>query len=234
MLRTDLHRARRVSDMMTPSVVTADRFTPYQEIDRLLTERRISGVPVLEEGRIVVGVVSEADLLAAEDETARQSRLSSALGRRRLLRRKPHVSLTAETLMTAPAITIAPDAAIPAAVRLMNTHHVRRLPVVNDDGELLGIVSRRDLLSIFLRPDDDIAHDARQVLSGLPLADPGDVIVAVRHGVVTLTGTIWPEPDSDRDPLLLTLQLIWDLDGVVDVENRLGEAPPSVKEAKTA
>src|SRR6185312_768604 len=66
--------ARRVGDVMTTTVVTVDRYTSYQEIDRLLTERRISGVPVLKMGRQVAGVVSEADLLAAEDETARQAR----------------------------------------------------------------------------------------------------------------------------------------------------------------
>ena len=137
-------------------------------------------MPVLMMGRQVAGVVSEADLLAAEDETARQARMASAIGRRWRLRKQPHVSLTAGALMTAPAITIGPDATIPAAARLMNTHHIRRLPVVDEDGKLVGIVSRRDLLSVFLRPDADIVHDARQVLDELPLADPKDVIVTVQ------------------------------------------------------
>jgi CBS domain-containing protein len=225
-------RRRCVGDVMTTSVVTADPVTPYQEIDRLLTEYKISGLPVLRVGRKVIGVVSEADLLAAEDETARQSRLSSTLPRRWWLRRQPHVQLTAERLMTTPAITIGADATIPAAARLMNTYHVRRLPVVNDEGELVGIVSRRDLLSVFLRPDDGIVHDARQVLDELPLANPMDVIVAVRHGVVTLTGTIRPRPGDDQDLLLLVLRLIWDIDGVIDVVNRLGQVP-AARTAKT-
>ena len=218
--------ARRVSDVMTTTVVTVDRITPYQEIDRLLTERRISGVPVLKMGRLVVGVVTEADLLAAEDETARQARMAGTMGHRWHLRKQPHVNLTAEALMTSPAITIGPDATIPAAARLMNTHHLRRLPVVDEDGKLVGVVSRRDLLSVFLRPDADIAHDARQVIDELPLADPKDVVVTVKHGVVTLTGALPPEPDL----MPLTLRLIWDIDGVVDVVNRLGEA----QAAKTA
>ena len=129
--------ARRVSDVMTSSVVTVDRITAYQEIDRLLTEHRISGMPVLKMGREVVGVVSEADLLAAEDETDRQARMASSIGRRRLLRKQPQVGLTAGTMMTTPAITIGPDATIPAAARLMNTHHIRRLPVV-DEGRQAG------------------------------------------------------------------------------------------------
>jgi len=216
--------ARRVSDVMTTTVVTVDRITPYQDIDRLLTKHRISGVPVLKMGREVVGVVSETDLLAAEDETRRQARMAGSMGRRWHLRKQPHVLLTAGALMTSPAITIGPDATIPAAARLMNTHHISRLPVIDEKGKLIGIVSRRDLLSVFLRPDADIAHDARQVLDELPLADPKEVIAEVRHGVVTLTGLMRPESGHEQDLLPLALRLIWDIDGVVDVVNRLGEA----------
>ena len=226
--------ARRVSDVMTTSVVTVDRITPYQDIDRLLTENRISGVPVLKIGREVAGVVTEADLLAAEDETNRRARMDSSVGRRRLLhKQQPYVSLTAGTLMTAPAITIGPDATIPAAARLMNTHHIRRLPVVDEHGKLVGIVSRRDLLSVFLRPDADIMHDARQVLDEIPITDPKDVRVKVRHGVITLTGTMQPEPGDSHDLIPLALRLIWDIDGVVDVVNRLGETT-ATREVATA
>jgi CBS domain-containing protein len=223
--------ARRVSDVMTTSVVTVDRITPYQEIDRLLAEHRISGVPVLKMGREVVGVVSEADLLAAEDETSRRARMATSAGRRRLFRKQRHVGLTAGTLMTAPAITVRPDATIPAAARLMNTHHIRRLPVVDEEGKLVGIVSRRDLLSVFLRPDADIIHDVRQVLDEIPFTDPKAVIVQVRHGVVILTGAVRPEPDGGHDLVPIALRMIWDIDGVVDVVNRLGEATPATPAA---
>jgi CBS domain-containing protein len=216
--------ARRVSDVMTTTVVTVDRITPYQDIDRLLTKHRISGVPVLKMGREVVGVVSETDLLAAEDETRRQARMADSMGRRWHLRKQPQVRLTAGAMMTSPAITIGPDATIPGAARLMNTHHITRLPVTDEKGKLVGIVSRRDLLSVFLRPDADIAHDARQVLDELPLADPKEVIAEVRHGVVTLTGLMRPESGHEQDLMPLALRLIWDIDGVVDVVNRLGEA----------
>ena len=215
--------ARRVGDVMTGTVVTVDRITPYQEIDRLLSEHRISGMPVLKMGREVVGVVSEADLLAAEDETSRQARMSSSLGRRWFLHRDPPAGLTAGTLMTAPAVTIGPDATIPAAARLMNTHHVRRLPVVDEDGTLVGIVSRRDLLSVFLRPDADIIRDVGQVLGEIAGTDPKDVVVTVHHGVVTLTGTMRLEPGDRHDLVPLAVRLVWDIDGVVDVVNRLTE-----------
>jgi CBS domain-containing protein len=216
--------ARRVSDVMTTTVVTVDRITPYQEIDRLLTRHRIGGMPVLKMGREVAGVVSETDLLTAADETHRQARMAGSMGRRWHLRKQPHVRLTAGALMTSPAITIGPDATIPGAARLMNTHHISRLPVLDEDGKLVGIVGRRDLLSVFLRPDADVAHDARQVLNELSLADPKEVIAEVRHGVVTLTGVMRPEPGHEQDLMSLAFRLIWDIDGVVDVVNRLGEA----------
>jgi CBS domain-containing protein len=219
--------ARRVSDVMTTSVVTVDRITPYQEIDRLLTEHRISGMPVLKMGREVAGVVTEADLLAAEDETTRRARMAASVGGRWLHRNHPHVSLTAESLMTAPAITVGPAATIPTAARLMNTHRIRRLPVVDENGKLVGIVSRRDLLSVFLRPDADIIHEVRQVLDEVMAADPQGADVTVRHGVVTLAGTVGA--DSHHDLIAVTLRLIWDIDGVVDVVNKLGETKPATK-----
>ena len=132
-----------------------------------------------------------------------------------------HPSLTAGELMTAPPVTILPGATIPAAVRAMNAHHVRRLPVTGADRQLIGIVSRRDLLSVFLRPDTDITHDIRRVLDEIPLTHPAGVIVTVRHGVVTLTGTIQPVPGASQDLMPLVTRLIWDVDGVVDVMARL-------------
>ena len=216
--------ARRVSDVMSTSVVTVDRITPYQEIALSLAKHKISGVPVLKMGRHVVGVVSESDLLAAEDKTVRQARLDAQSPRRWRLRQPRRTGLTAGTMMTAPAITIGPDATIPSAARLMNTHHVRRLPVVDGDGKLVGIVTRRDLLSVFLRPDADITHDVQRVLEELPLTNPADVTVTARHGVVTLTGTIESASQRHHDLIPVALRLAWDVDGVVDVVNELSEA----------
>lgn len=212
-----LRWARRVSDVMTTAVVTVDRLTSYKEITRLLTEHRISGLPVLKMGREVVGVVTEADLIAAEDAAARQPRI----GRKLLRRREHHPALTAGQLMTAPAITIGPDATIPAAARVMNTHHVRRLPVVDTDGKLVGIVSRRDLLSVFLRPDQDIAADARHMLGEILLAEPGCVKVSVKNGVVSLSGTLKAAAGEHEELAPVAMRLVWDIDGVVDVRDEM-------------
>jgi CBS domain-containing protein len=212
----------RVRDVMTKKVVTVDRLTPFSDIVRLLTEHRISGVPVLMMGRRVAGVVSEADLLALEDEEVRRARMdANATGRWRRPLRRVHWGLTAGALMNAPAVTIYPDATIPMAAQIMTSRHIRRLPVVREDGRLIGIVTRRDLLSVFLRPDGEIAERIRALLDDVLPADPGSVTATVRDGVVILTGH--PEAPEDRDLIPVAIRLIWDVDGVIDVFNRLGE-----------
>ena len=208
----------RVRDVMTTSVVTVDRITPYKEIVRLLIEHKISGMPVLSMGRKVTGVVSEGDLLAARDgsPSARSGWRHWTFGR------EVHQGRTADVLMTSPAVTIHPDATIAAAARLMNSHHIRRLPVVDADGKLAGIVSRRDLLSIFLRPDADIAAEAGEILTEVLPGGPTGIEVAVRNGVVKLTGQT--ELTADEDLISVVVRLAWDVEGVVDVVNKVGLA----------
>jgi CBS domain-containing protein len=208
----------QVRDVMTTSVVTVDRITPYKEIARLLAEHQISGVPVLTMGRHVTGVVTETDLLAARDKNpmAGHRLVGSLTGRKR------HPSRLAEQLMTSPAVTVGPDVTIAAAARLMNARHVRRLPVVDPDGKLLGIISRRDLLSVFLRPDSDIARQVGEILAELLPGGPSGIQVAAHNGVVTLTGQ--PETSAEKDLVPVAARLAWDVDGVVDVVNKVGPA----------
>jgi len=192
-----------------------DRITPYKEIARLLTEHRISGLPVLTMGRHVAGVVSEGDLLAA--------RVRGAGGRWHWRTgRKEHRGLVASQLMTSPALTVHPDASLAAAAGLMSTHHLRRLPVVDPEGKLLGIVSRRDLLSVFLRPDAEIGHQVREIIAEVLPGGPAGAQIAVHNGVVTLTGE--PELAADNDLIQVAVRLIRDVDGVVDVIDRTGPA----------
>jgi len=213
--------SRRVGDVMATSVVTVDRATPYKEIARLLAEHRVSGMPVLKMGREVVGVVTEADLLAAEAKTARRVR---SAGRPHVLSRaKRHPALTAGELMTAPAITVGPHVTVHAAGRLMSSRHVRLLPVVDEHGKLMGVVSRRDLLAVFLRPDEDIAADVRQVFAEILLAEPDEAEVTVRNGIVTLTGQLDPATGVRGDLIPVAVRLTWDVDGVVDIIDRFGQ-----------
>lgn len=214
----------RVRDVMTTDVVTVDRITSCKDIVRLLAEHRVGALPVLAMGRRVVGVVSEADLLSAprDGEPRTETSIIGHLPARSHHDRE-HPPLTAGDLMSSPAVTIQPDASLAAAVRLMRTRKVSRLPVVDADGVLTGILSRRDLLRVFLRPDADIARQVRELLTEILLADPAGITVQVHDGVVTASGQLGPESRHD-DLTPVAIRLIWDIDGVVDVVDRLGAA----------
>ena len=123
---------------------------------------------------------------------------------------------TAVELMTAPAITIGPDATVAEAARLLHRHKIKRLPVVDPAGPLLGIVSRADLLKVFLRSDDQIAREVRQEVLLQALWVNDFVVVEVRDGVVTLTGQL-----ERRSLIPIAVSLVRGLDGVVDVVDRL-------------
>ncbi len=204
---------------MTTSVVTVDRITPYKEIVSLLAEHGISGMPVLALGRQVVGVVSESDLITAQDKRRGRGhgwdgRLHPGGGHG-----QAHAGLTAGELMTTPAITIHPGASVQATARLMHAHNIRRLPVVDDTGKLVGVVSRRDLISVFLRPDAEIAAQVSELLDEILPAVPGEIKVTVRNGVVVMTGQ--PGPVDQPDLIPIAERLAWDIEGVVDVVNKM-------------
>ena len=225
--REKQHQGRwhhRVRDVMTTSVVTVDKMTPYKEIAARMAKHKISAVPVVILGRHVAGVVSEADLLSVLDKRARDAQLESGGRLHRHVGDKRHLGLTAGELMTSPAITIHPDATLSAAARLMNSRHLKRLPVVDAGGggfggNLIGIVSRCDLLSVFLRPDEDIAREVREMLTQILLADPASVTARVQNGVVTLAGHLGSAEQNDLSRI--AVRLTWDIDGVVGVVNRL-------------
>jgi CBS domain-containing protein len=204
----------QVSDVMTRSVVAVGRDASFKEMVRTMGQWRVSAMPVLEgEGR-VVGVVSEADLLPKEEFR------DSDPDRFEQLRRLPDLAkagaVTAEELMTAPAVTVHADATLAEAARIMAVRRVKRLPVVDSEGKLQGIVSRGDLLKVFLRPDEDIEEEVRRtVVSYLfPEAGPGPAVrVRVDEGVVTLGGQI---PNAAMIPV--AARLVRAVEGVVDVE----------------
>jgi len=206
----------RVRDVMRTEAVTVEEGTPARGIARLISEYRVSALPVLAGQGKVIGVVSEADLIRSADR------------RRAILARLPGRSGepdsdTAAQLMTSPAITIDPDAPLAAAARLMDQRRLRMLPVVNSAGDLLGVVSRRNLLSIFLRPDEEIAGEVRAVLGDILFIDSGTVTVSAQDGVVTLAGQVEQE-DSRR----AAVQLAGEIDGVLSVIDKLS-APPEAE-----
>ena len=210
----------RVRDVMTADVVAVQKTTPYKQVARLMEEQRVNAVPVLTKGHRVVGIVSEADVLRKEERSFR--RLGTGLPLRTRHERAQAEARTAGELMTTPAITIHPDAPLGAAARLMNGRRIRRLPVVDPDGKLIGIISRRDLLSVFLRPDEEIAAEVHGVLTGVLMAEPDRVTVKVREGVVTLHGVL-----ASEDLIRTAERLASDVEGVVAVVGKLTAQPAS-------
>jgi CBS-domain-containing membrane protein len=207
----------RVRDVMTQDVVTVDEHAAFKEVAGLLTERRVSALPVLDADGRVVGVVSEADLMLKEEFPEGPPEGRWFQGRHRREARAKAAGGTAAELMTSPAVTIGPDASIAKAARLLHRHQIKRLPVLDPAGPLLGIVSRADLLKVFLRSDAEIAAQVRQrVLRRALWVGPDTVGVEVRDGVVTLTGQL-----ERRSLIPILVNLVRGLDGVVGVVDRL-------------
>jgi CBS domain-containing protein len=207
-----------VNDVMTRHVVSILDFTPYKDIVRVLLDHGVSAVPVVDEQRRVRGIVSEADLIEKEAQQVEgYPEPRELLTRRGRDLRSKTEALSAVELMTAPAITVRADMGIPQAARLMRKYGVKRLPVVDADGVLVGIVSRGDLLKPFLRSDEAIREAIVQdILRDSMCVDPHSVDVRVCDGVVTLAGEMENEFVA-RD----TARMVRELDGVVSVVDRL-------------
>ncbi|MEV0738233.1 CBS domain-containing protein [Streptomyces sp. NPDC050549] len=192
-----------VSDVMTHTAIAIGSEAPFKEIVALLDQWKVSAVPVLAgEGR-VVGVVSEADLLTKEE-------YRGAVEGDAPIPAKAS-AVTAAELMSAPAVTVHADATLAEAARIMARRHVKRLPVVDGVGLLQGVVSRSDLLKVFLRDDEEIAEEIRhQVLGRLPVTTA--LTVSVAEGVVTLGGAL-----PDRSLVPVVARAVRAVEGVVDI-----------------
>ncbi|MET7426313.1 CBS domain-containing protein [Dactylosporangium sp. NPDC005555] len=206
-------RALLVRDVMSTGVVTVAPDLGYKQIVDLLVEFGVSAVPVVDDRRRVLGVVSEADLLHKVEFNGAEVHARLFERRRRRLAKEKAAGENAESLMTAPAVIVAATATLTDAARLMEQRNVKRLPVVDDSGNLVGIVSRRDLLRRYLREDATIRVDViESVLRGIMWIDPVEVDVAVSGGHVTLAGKI-----DRRSSARIAVRLIRGLDGVVGV-----------------
>jgi CBS domain-containing protein len=207
---------RKVSDLMTRHVVSVRPDTPFKDIVRLLAENEVTALPVVDGGGRIVGVVSEADLLRkAGDRPRIDGRVP--LPPLEAWERAKAEGARAEELMSAPAVCAHPGWNVVEAAQLMEVQGIKRLPVVDDTDRLVGIVSRRDLLRIFLRKDDaireEIEHDVLQQTVGLA---PTQVSVAVRGGRVELRGVI-----ETRSLIPIIVRLCGSVDGVVGVSDRM-------------
>ncbi|MDX5567404.1 CBS domain-containing protein [Streptomyces sp. ID05-04B] len=192
--------ARIVGEVMTVDVVEAHPKTTLKDVVRLLDRHRISGLPVVNEDDKVLGVISETDLI-----------------RRQAARSPDGGIVTAQELMSTPAVTVHPEQRIADAARVMERHGVERLPVVDEEDRLIGIATRRDLLRVFLRTDDEIRQEVHDEVLTRVLGRPDHgVTVSVRDGMATLVG-----PLEHSGDLPLVIRLTYRVDGVVGVVNRL-------------
>jgi CBS domain-containing protein len=196
---------------MTKTVVVVGQDAPFKLIVRLMEEHRVSALPVVDDG-VLVGIVSEADLLLKEEPEPGQEHPFARRHRRMELAKSQGV--TARQVMTSPVVSVGPGATIAQAARAMHRRGVKRLPVTDPEGRVLGIVSRADLLRVFLRPDSEIEREvAQNVLGRMMTIEPGTVRVVVSDGIVLLRGQV------ERRSLVDTLvTLARGVDGVVGVE----------------
>lgn len=208
-----------VKDVMSTHVVAVREDAAFKEIAAALREQRAGAFPVLDAANKVVGVVSEADLLAIEAlDGSVHGRFQGLRHHRRLPGAGP---VTAADLMTKPAVTIGADEPALSAARLLYSRRVKQLPVTSPDGTLIGIVSRSDVLTVYSRPDEAIEHEITQelILKAL-LCDPSRFTVTVKDGIVTIEGA--PESaDVGRE----IIDQARHVEGVVAVRDRLSYPP---------
>ncbi|MFF4585374.1 CBS domain-containing protein [Streptomyces sp. NPDC001388] len=210
-----------VSDVMTRTVVALREGAAFKDIARTMRRWKVSALPVLDGDHRVIGVVSEADLLPKEmlrdpdGDPDRHGRPSGGSGLAKA------DAVCAEDLMNAPAVTVRADETVARAARVMARHRLKRLPVVDGEGVLQGIVSRTDLLKVFLREDADIAEEVRRDVVPRLFAVPVEPIrVEVRDGVVTLTGRV-----RDTSLVPVVTRMVRAVEGVVDVDCALSGPP---------
>ena len=210
-----LHRT--VSDVMTSQVHVASPVAPFKLLVRLIEENRVSAIPIVDQQGLPVGIVSESDLLLKERRVELETSHDLLHVQKRRQDRAKAWGTVASDLMTSPAMTVPSDTSLGEAARLMHERNVRRLVVVDDRGRIAGIVSRSDLLQVFLRSDEELRDEIATKLIPAVLLPSDDVVgVDVSWNVATLSG----EVDRKSDAEILT-RLARDLDGVVAVVDRL-------------
>ncbi|MFD9903675.1 CBS domain-containing protein [Streptomyces sp. NPDC059063] len=212
----------KVGSVMASEVVKAVRDSSFKEVARLLDRHRISGLPVVDDDEHVIGVLSETDLMVRQAEADDPYAPAPAVRWRRFLpggrkRTAKAAARTAGQLMSKPPVLVHAEDTIAQAARTMARHRVERLPVVDDEDRLVGIVTRRDLLQVFLRPDADIRLEVvDEVLVRTLWLAPQSIAVEVVDGVVTLRGRL-----ERRSDVPIAVRMTRQIDGVVAVVDHL-------------
>jgi CBS domain-containing protein len=208
----------KIRDVMTRDVISVRPEASLKHAAGLLVDNRISGLPVVDDDGAVLGILSEGDLIykANGQEPGERERLTRLVGQHAAAGQVKHDARVAGDAMTAPAQTIEPSCLVAAAAAAMIEHGINRLPVV-EDGVLIGIVTRADLVRAFVRSDEEIAEEISCDIVGRALwLDEQSVRVEVANGEVTLSGSL----DSHGDAELLPI-LVAKVPGVVGVSSKL-------------
>jgi CBS domain-containing protein len=209
----------KVQDVMTTDVATIGPDAPLKEAALELVRRRISGMPVVDGDRNVLGIVSEADILAKEGDDRRGG---GGFLQWLVDPGDPWITarfdaVTVGDAMSQPALTITAERPLADAATMMLDEGINRLPVVDDDGKLIGLVSRGDLVRAFARPDDEIRHEIEEdVIRKALWLDPSTVTVTVSNGIVTLAGEVASAADAELLPTFTRK-----VPGVVEVSSTL-------------
>jgi len=202
---------------MTTHVHVASPQAPFKVLVRLIEENKVSAIPIVDQQGIPIGIVSEADLLLKERRHELESSEDLLHLRKRRTERAKAEGTVASQVMTSPAITIPADIPLSQAAQMMQKKNVRRLVVVDQRGRIAWIVSRSNLLQVFLRTDAELRDEiAGTLVPALVSSSAGGVSVDVRSNIVTLSGEV--DRKSDVEVLIRSTR---DLDGVVDVVDRL-------------
>lgn len=187
-----------VAAAMTRCPISVPVDAPFHGVAAILSGRRISAVPVVDEAGSPVGVVSEVDLMQAGLHPGRTL-----------------ADLTAGEVMTSPVVTVAPGEDLTTAARRLADAGVRRLFVV-EDGRLVGVLSRSDMLRGYLRDDDEVREQVERAVLELLPGQHTVVRASVRAGVVLLLGRV-----EYRSALRGVDALVREVPGVVEVRNRM-------------
>jgi CBS domain-containing protein len=214
---SSLPRHRTIADVMTKRVHVASPMTPFKLLVRLIEENRISAIPIVDQGGVPVGLVSEGDLLYKERMEELETSTDLLHLRRRQREKAKAEGLIAANVMTSPAITIRTAGRLTDAARLMHERKVRQLVVVDDRGKIAGIVSRGDVLQVFLRTDEDLREEIVDgIIPALMFTSDDPIGVKVTYSVVTLEGNVDRKSDAE-----IVGRMARAVDGVVGVINGL-------------
>jgi len=188
----------KIEQLMSRDPVAVGPETPLKDVAAILLEQRISGVPVIGERLDVLGVVSEADIIVKEaGPEHRERRLVGWLNGGRALDERKLAARTAAEAMTSPAVTVTVGRNVTEAARLMVDRGIKRLPVVDDEGILVGIVTRTDLVRAFARTDEEIERELRDLVIRTLWIDEPDFQLRVEQGDVRLSGKLQRRSDAE-------------------------------------